>query len=157
MPGPTDGIDIRPADAAEPAVAELISAHFQLMRSQSPAESCHVLPADGLSEPDISLFAAYDGQQLLGIGALKACDGYQELKSMHTESRARGRGVARKLLRFLMNEARVAGATRIFLETGAQQEHAPARRLYQSAGFQICPPFGSYVEDPLSVFMMCDI
>ena len=30
---------------------------------------------------------------------------------------------------------------------------APARHLYSAFGFEPCPPFSSYVEDPNSVFM----
>jgi putative acetyltransferase len=37
------------------------------------------------------------------------------------------------------------------LETGIKQE--PAIRLYESAGFRRRGPFGSYRDDPLSVFM----
>ena len=39
---------LRTAKAAEPAVAALIATHFELMRSSSPEESCHVMPADTL-------------------------------------------------------------------------------------------------------------
>ena len=30
---------------------------------------------------------------------------------------------------------------------------APARALYERAGFRICGPFAAYVEDPNSVYM----
>jgi len=30
----------------------------------------------------------------------------------------------------------------------------PARRLHQAFGFEYCPRFGEYLEDPDSVFMM---
>ena len=50
-------------------------------------------------------------------------------------------------------EARARGYARVSLETGAQPEFEPARRLYASSGFVPCPPFGTYREDPNSVFM----
>ena len=42
---------------------------------------------------------------------------------------------------------------RLSLETGSQREFEPARRLYEGFGFDHCPPFEGYVEDPHSVFM----
>jgi putative acetyltransferase len=33
----------------------------------------------------------------------------------------------------------------------------PARRLYVSFGFQKCPPFSDYIEDPNSVFMTMEL
>ena len=33
----------------------------------------------------------------------------------------------------------------------------PARRLYERFGFTRCGPFGSYVEDPNSVFMTLEL
>ena len=155
--GPTNPVEVRRVDPSKPEVAALIETHFRLMRGQSPAESCHVLPAEGLSEENIKLFALFEQEQVVAIGALKDCDGYHELKSMHTDARARGRGLARVLLQSLIDEARGQGATRVCLETGAHKDHQPARSLYQSEGFEICPPFGDYVADPLSVFMARDI
>lgn len=39
------------------------------------------------------------------------------------------------------------------LETGSMDFFAPARAFYAKAGFTRCPPFGSYVDDPLRTFM----
>jgi putative acetyltransferase len=33
------------------------------------------------------------------------------------------------------------------------QAFEPARKLYASFGFELCGPFGKYVEDPNTVFM----
>ena len=51
------------------------------------------------------------------------------------------------------NAARAAGITSLWLETGSAKAFEPARRLYAAHGFVICPPFGRYREDPLSLFM----
>ena len=37
-------------DVDSPDVLELLELHFRDMRSISPPEACHVLPADGLNE-----------------------------------------------------------------------------------------------------------
>ena len=52
-----------------------------------------------------------------------------------------------------MDEATRRSYQRLSLETGAQPAFAPARRLYERFGFRECGPFGSYAEDPNSVFM----
>ena len=65
----------------------------------------------------------------------------------------RGRGLARRMLDHLVSAAQAEGITRLSLETGSQQGFAPARRLYQTAGFVPCPPFADYRDDPMSVYM----
>lgn len=141
---------VRPS---ETDVQALLDAHFALMRAQSPPESCHVLPSGELDADDIHLYALRENGNAVAIGALRIEGLAGELKSMHTLSVARGRGWGRRLLLGLMSEARDAGLTHLQLETGSGPEHAAARALYSSEGFVECEPFGSYVEDPLSLFM----
>ena len=151
-------IPLRKVKAVEPAVAALISTHFELMRATSPEESCHVMPADALDREGALILTVEDGEAVLGIGALKEIGpGHGEIKSMHTAAAARGKGVARRVLLGLIEAARDQGMTRLSLETGTQEPFAPARALYHAHGFEVCPPFGSYVEDPLSVFMTREI
>ncbi|WP_299685932.1 GNAT family N-acetyltransferase [uncultured Tateyamaria sp.] len=137
-----------------PDVAALLTRHFDLMRSTSPEESCHVMAPDTLSDCGVTLFAAREGDKVLGVGALAVIGpDHGELKSMHTAAEARGKGVARAILAALFDAARAQGLTRLSLETGSAQAFAAARALYEAHGFQDCPPFGDYVLDPLSVFM----
>lgn len=136
-----------------PDVAAIIETHFVLMRGQTPPESCHALPAAALEAPDIRLFALREGGKAVAIGALRIDGAHGELKSMHTLQACRGRGLGRRLLDGVMNEARALGVSRLFLETGSGPEHAAARRLYTSAGFEVCPPFARYKADPASCFM----
>ncbi|MBT5110071.1 MAG: hypothetical protein HOM25_15440 [Rhodospirillaceae bacterium] len=72
---------------------------------------------------------------------------------MHTAHAHRGAGVARRLLTHILGVTRGRSYAHISLETGSMDEFAPARALYAGFGFQYCPPFGSYREDPNSVFM----
>lgn len=135
-------------------VQALLLRHFELMRASSPEESCHVMEPGTLLERDVTLFAAREGGMLVGVGALAIIEpGHGELKSMHTAAEARGRGVARALLEALLGHAHAIGLTRVSLETGSADIFAPARALYAAHGFKDCPPFGTYVVDPLSVFM----
>ena len=135
-------------------VAELLNRHLEMMRGQSPSESCHVMSADDLFAAGARIFALRDDAMTLGIAALKLLDdSHGELKSMHTRSEARGRGVGAALVQRILTEARDLGLSRISLETGSEAPFAPARRLYERQGFSYCPPFADYSEDPLSVFM----
>lgn len=150
-----------------PQVEALLAAHHAAMRAQSPEESCHVMTAAALRAEGARLFALTEGGgKVAAVGALKplpenaapdalAASGgpVVELKSMHVATTHRGRGIGRDLLAGLLDAARGAGATGACLETGTAPEFAAARALYLSQGFAVCPPFGDYGPDPLSVFM----
>ncbi len=145
---------VQKATPADPKVKRVLERHFQLMRSSSPAESCHVMEPDALLEAGATLLAAQVGDEVMGVGALTEIEpGHGELKSMHTLAEARGQGVARVILRSLLTEAKSKGMTRVSLETGSADQFKAARGLYASEGFSDCSPFGTYVVDPLSVFM----
>ena len=90
----------------------------------------------------------------MGCGALKELDTeHGEIKSMRTSSQHRRRGVAKAVLLHIIEEAQRRGYRRLSLETGAQEPFQPAHRLYESAGFTRCGPFGDYTDDPNSIFM----
>ena len=129
------------------------------MFATSPAESVHALDHSALSAPSITFWTAREDGDLLGCGALKLLDSpagqatVGELKSMRTTEAARGRGVATRMLRHILDDARARNLQRVCLETGPEDYFAPARRLYARHGFTECPPFADYVPDPNSVFM----
>jgi putative acetyltransferase len=72
---------------------------------------------------------------------------------MRTAYELRGRGVGKFMLRHILEEARRRGYERLSLETGSMAAFDPARRLYESHGFEYCGPFANYVPDPHSVYM----
>ena len=78
-----------------------------------------------------------------------------EVKRMYVRTAARGRGIGGAILVALETEARVLGVSRLVLETGVRQPEALA--LYRRFGFDVIPPFGEYVESPLSVCMAKDL
>ncbi|WP_439124254.1 GNAT family N-acetyltransferase [Marivita sp.] len=148
------GFRIDPIVAPTWDVAELVNRHFDMMRAQTPSESCHVMSADDLFAAGAHVFALRDDDTMLGIGALKPLSAdHGELKSMHTKAEARGRGVGSALVQHILTKGTDLGLLRISLETGSEDPFAPARRLYERHGFTYCAPFGDYVDDPLSVFM----
>ena len=134
-------------------VRALLDFHFAEMRDNSPPEACHVLPADGLSAPDISFWTVRENGGLLGIGALKALSGdHGEIKSMRTAPDALGRGVGAAMLAHLIDEARRRGLGRVSLETGCTVPFAAALHLYEREGFVPCGPFGNYPDTPFTRF-----
>jgi GNAT superfamily N-acetyltransferase len=69
-------------------------------------------------------------------------DGDAELKRMYVIEELRGRGLARRMLAALEDDAREAGRLRMVLETGTKQPEAIA--LYTSSGYEPCAKFGYY-------------
>jgi len=135
-------------------IEQLIKAHLEEMKKHSPPESIHALSLDDLKKQDVTVWSARDGEALLGCGAIKELSSeHGELKSMRTAAAHMRKGVAKHLLTHLLQEAKRRGYKRVSLETGAIAFFEPARKLYESFGFQYCPPFGSYQEDPNSLFM----
>jgi len=147
-------LDITPADVRDADVGALVDAHVARSRKYYPPTSCHSCEGSTLAELGVQLFVGRLGGEALVIGGLlplSASSG--EIKSVFTAKSARGRGYGRAMMDHLMTEARTQGMTQLFLETGSDDASAAARGVYKKLGFQYCPPFGSYTEDPLSVFM----
>ncbi|MFJ8952641.1 GNAT family N-acetyltransferase [Streptomyces sp. NPDC102381] len=102
-------------------------------------------------DPPQGLFlVAYDAGDPVACGGWRAqdrddegyADGDAELKRMFVVERARGRGLARRILAALEESARDAGRTRMVLETGV---HLPeAIGLYEADGYRPAPPFGPF-------------
>ncbi|MCU1445214.1 GNAT family N-acetyltransferase [Cryobacterium sp.] len=147
-------VDIARDDPARADVRQLLDEHLADMFATSPADSVHALDHSALSAPGITFWTAREDGVLLGCGALKELAGHDgELKSMRTTPAARGRGIAAMLLARILAEARHRRLETLYLETGAEDFFAPARRLYGRHGFSVCPPFADYTLDPHSVFM----
>jgi len=155
VPPTTTAFTIATDDPQAPDVLELLGEHLADMFATSPAESVHALDPSALAAPGITFWTARDsgGGALLGCAALKQLSAtVGELKSMRTSTAARGRGVATAVLTHVLAAATDRGILTVHLETGTEDYFAPARRLYERAGFVECPPFGDYGLDPHSVF-----
>ncbi len=145
-------------DPAVPDVCALLEQPLALMNAQSPPEDVHALDLDGLRDPAVLFFSCRSYGQLLAVGALKLLGpDHAEVKSMHVAEAARGRGISHALLAHLLDVARQRGVQRVSLETGSQEEFAPALALYHSAGFEPCGPFGSYAPSEASAFQTLDL
>ena len=145
-------------DLSDARVLALLETHLTQCRGETEPGSAHALDVRGLAAPDVDFFAAWDGEALVGVGALKRLgDGRGELKSMHTSAERRGAGAGAAMLAHLLDKARAQGLKRLSLETGSWDFFHPARRLYRRHGFRDCPPFASYRPDNNSLFLTLDL
>jgi putative acetyltransferase len=150
-------VEIRQDDPTAPYVADLLAHHLKELRGVM-AEHAFALDATGLSAAAVTFWTAWQGDVLLGFGALKQLDlSHGEVKSMRAAPDARRSGVGRAILRHIIAEARKRGYARLSLETGTATLHAPAISLYRSAGFVPCEPFADYRESPHNQFMKLEL
>ncbi len=150
----TSDLVIEVDDPRRDDVRRLLAQHRLFAGSVMPPDGVHVLDPDDAQDADLTLFSARADGELLGIGALRQLDpGHAELKSMHTATAARKRGVGRALVDHLIAVAAARGVRRVSLECGAGEAFVPARSLYAAAGFVPCGPFGDYTATPDNVFM----
>ncbi|NLS26919.1 putative N-acetyltransferase YsnE [Sphingomonas sp. S2M10] len=147
-------IAIREGGLDDVQVQDLLRLHASGMLANSPAESCHFLDLSGLRATDVTFWSAWEGDALLGMGALKQLDAeHGEIKSMRTVPAHLGKGVGAAMLSHILSAARARGLARLSLETGTAPAFEPAIRLYTRHGFVPCPPFGDYRDDPHSRFL----
>lgn len=150
----TLSMQIKLGNVTDPQIIELMEEHLAQMKATSPPESTHALELEKLNKPEVLFFTAWEGNALLGCGALKMLDeAHAELKAMRTKAEYQKLGIASALLETITMESAKRGIKRLSLETGSMDYFLPARKLYQKFGFTYCSPFSSYKEDPNSVFM----
>lgn len=104
-----------------------------------------------LTQDALVFFTVRREGRLAGCGALVQGPDFGELKRFFLRPAYRGQGLGRRLVQAIEAEARRRGCPRLMLETGVLQPDAIA--LYRGQGFGERGPFGSYTDDPLSVFM----
>ena len=133
---------IEKADPRSEGPRALLEASHALMQAMFPPEENYFLDIDELCAPNITFFAARDGDVTLGTGALEAKPAYSEVKSMFT---------AAAILRAIEDAAREQDIPMLKLETGDPLKSAV--RLYERAGFARCEIFGEYEPNSSSVYM----
>jgi putative acetyltransferase len=151
-------IHIERANFDDPRIAALVATHVMTARSQTGPQSAHALDLSALQATDVMLWTICDGEDLIGMGALKEISpDHGEVKSMHTILTKRRAGAGRLMLQHIIRNARTRGMKRLSLETGAWEYFYPAHKLYRSYGFVECGPFADYIFDPNSLYMSLDL
>lgn len=151
-------IELREGELDDPQVRALLTHHLTGAHDDSPPEYRHALDLDGLRDPAITFWSAWELDDLLGMAALRELDPrHGEVKSMRTDPRHLRKGVSRGLLNQILLTARDRGYRRLSLETGTSLGFAPANALYESFGFVDGPAFGGYPVSPHNRFMYRDL
>jgi putative acetyltransferase len=152
------GMKITESGLEDPRVQTLLAYHLKSARAETAPGSAHALDLSGLKSPDVQFWSAWEGDDVVAIGALKRLsETHGEIKSMHTAQSHRRKGVGGAMLRHIIESACRMGLSRLSLETGSWPYFYPAHALYKRHGFVECPPFGSYVADPNSLFMTLEL
>ena len=134
-------------------VNNLLKTHFIELRSVSPAGSTHVLNIDGLKDPSIKFWSLWENNKLIGCGALKFLEkNHGEFKSIRVADEFKKKGIGKRIINHLIEEAKKLKITKLSIETGAGEFFLPARKLFSKFGFKPCPPFAHYKNDPNSCY-----
>ena len=151
-------MDIRSDDLSSSETQALVRFHMSEMRANSPEDSVFALDSSGLRDPAVTLWSAWEGDEILGMGALKQLDARSgEVKSMRTHPKHLRRGVAATLVEHIIMEARRRGYRRLSLETGSGPAFEPALALYRRRGFANGDAFGDYVRSDFNQFLHLEI
>lgn len=150
--------DIRPDDLASAPTRELLALHLAGMHASSPPGSVYALDLSGLRDPAVTVWSAWAGDRIAGIGALKRlAPDHGEVKSMRTHPDFLRQGIARQLLEHIIAQARQQGVRRLSLETGSGPAFEPALALYRRRGFTNGAAFGDYVATAFNQFLHLDL
>ena len=151
---------IRPTPPDHPQVLALIAELDAYLASLYDPEDVYIVDLDGLKLPSVTFLGAWDGDILVGCGAVRlmpaeAATGgqpYGEIKRMFVSPARRGERIGEQLLTALERELRQRGIDRALLESGPPQ--LEALRLYARCGYVPRAVYGGYPDSAeASVFM----
>jgi putative acetyltransferase len=149
---------IKPVDFADDQIRTLLIRHLAGMHASSPPGHVFALDWSGLQAPEISFYALWEDDALLGFGALKELGPRAgEIKSMRTADAHLRRGVATAILDHILAEARRRGYARLSLETGSGAAFDAAVTLYRKYGFVEGEAFGGYEKSAFNQFFHLDL
>ncbi|MFZ4834251.1 GNAT family N-acetyltransferase [Rouxiella sp. Mn2063] len=120
-----------------------------------PATNDYTMPLEVMAQAESYPLLAEIAGTAVGCACLYIADGIAEIKRVFVDPHCRGQGIAVKLVQAVELQARKRNISRLYLETGIYQPHAVG--LYRRLGFQQTECFGSYIDDPLSVYMVKDL
>jgi putative acetyltransferase len=144
---------IRQDDLSSDATRALLALHLSGMHENSPPGHVFALDLSGLQAANVTVWTAWDGDAIAGIGALKELgDGTAEVKSMRTHPAHLRKGVGAALLEHIIAAAHERGVRRLSLETGRGAAFEPALALYRRRGFKEGAAFGDYVRSDFNQF-----
>ena len=140
---------VRPdSDEAVQLISELDD---HLLAHPYPPQSRHAYSVNKLLREAVTFFVARCDGCAAGCAGIKLFSDYGEVKRMFVRPVYRGKGLGKAMLNHLAAHATSNDVKVLRLETGIYEVEAIG--LYEGWGFSRRPPFGEYVEDPLSVYL----
>jgi len=91
--------------------------------------------ADAVCEGRV--FVAVCNGEVCGFASFSRAGGVGELKNNAVAASARGKGVSTLLYEAVFDKLRELGCNVVRVNTGLDDAHAPARRAYEKAGFEV--------------------
>lgn len=150
--------EIREDDLSGEQTRALLEYHLGGMRDDSPPGYSFALDLTGLKSSDVTVWSAWDGAILAGVGALKQLNRlHGEIKSMRTAPTHLRRGVGAAILEHIIGVARLRGMNGLSLETGTGQAFEAALSMYRKRGFKKGPAFANYVGSEFNQFLHLDL
>ncbi|WP_296600714.1 GNAT family N-acetyltransferase [Phenylobacterium sp.] len=149
---------VREDDLSGAQTQDLLRLHLAGMRDSSPPGHSFALDLSGLKVPEVTVWSAWRGEAIAGIGALKALGGgAAEIKSMRTHPDHLRQGVGAAILERIIETAKARGLKRLSLETGRGEAFEAALAMYRARGFASGGAFSDYVASPFNQFMHLDL
>lgn len=167
---PEPVLDRAPLEAVSVEYFEWVLAGVERSFGLSPLALLGMSPAEyavasldkvtAQTAPEGLFYLLWLGDRVAGMGGLRTlAPGLGEIKRVYVRPEHRGQGLARRMLRRLLDDARAFGMTRLVLETAPFMMEAHA--LYESLGFTDRGPYpGAEVPEPLHQgwrFMTCPL
>ena len=153
-----DGLILCIDDLSGQPTRDLLAFHLSGMHANSPAGHVFALDLSGLQVPEVTVWSAWIGEDIVGIGALKDIgNGSGEIKSMRTHPDHLRKGVGAAVLEQIIASARSRGYSRLSLETGSGPAFDAALALYRRRGFENGQAFGDYEASAFNQFLHLDL
>ena len=142
-------LTIEAADPIGEIARELIHALCSEMCERYGTPPSPFSPSEAAAPCTVFLVARLSGQPV-GCGALRRFDDHTaEIKRMYVAPAGRRKGIARRILVELEQQAQAFSYRTIRLETGIRQPEAQC--LYEALGYCRIAAFGPYVGNPMSI------
>ncbi|GAB0110668.1 GNAT family N-acetyltransferase [Pseudoalteromonas distincta] len=144
-------VDLNPND---PDVVNVFDDIDRLINSLYPVATAQSLELNELTLPNVYAIGLKTEEGIIACGAIVEkfdTQPYGEIRRLYVKPSHRGKGLSRRIMQILLHQAGEKQIPLIRLETGPKQ--IKSINLYENLGFKRCSSFGSYVDNPQSVFM----
>lgn len=155
---PPTGLTISADDLSGEPTQALLAFHLRQMHLDSPPGSVFALDLSSLRDPDVTVWTAKRGADVVAMGAMKKLhDGTAELKSMRTHPNHLREGAAAAILDHVIAVARRHRFKTLWLETGSGPAFEAALTLYRKRGFVESEPFADYTRTRFNQFFYLNL